>query len=400
MPVLVKFLIVFTIMIVLLRKKVNLGIVMLIDSVVLGLLFKMDIFKISQGILQGMFSYESLHLIGVLIFIMFLENTMRKEGHVEKILNSLEKLVGDYRVVMAILPAFIGLLPSAGGALFSAPMVQEASRENDVSPERKAFINYWYRHMWEYSFPLYPAILFTSEILDIELIILIKSMIVFSLAVVLLGIPFGFTNLHNNKRMQEDINRWPYFKELVNGIYPVVLIIVLYLLFKIDLLIDVGLIFLLLTLLNRYKLEDYKRVIKESFPFKIVFLIFGIMAFKNMLALTEALDILPGLFSQMGIPVVAVFFILPFFIGFLTGMSSAYVAITFPILAAFQESINLSAVSFAFVSGFAGVMLSPMHLCLLLSADYFKADLTKVLIRVAIPEALLVSLALVFYLIF
>lgn len=400
MPVLAKFLIVFTIMIVLLRKKVNLGIVMLIDSVVLGVLFRMDIFKIAQGILQGMFSYESLHLIGVLILIMFLENTMRKEGYLEKILNSLEKLVGDYRAVMAILPAFIGLLPSAGGALFSAPMVQEASRKNDVSPERKTFINYWYRHMWEYSFPLYPAILLTSEILDIELIILIKSMIVFSFAVVLLGIPFGFTNLRNNKIIKENINRWPYFKELLNGICPVVLIIVLYMLFKIDLLIDIGLVFLLLTLLNRYKLEDYKRLIKESFSFKIVFLIFGIMTFKNMLALTEALDVLPGLFSQMGIPVIAVFFILPFFIGFLTGMSSAYVAITFPILAAFQESINLSAISFAYVSGFAGVMLSPMHLCLLLSVNYFKADLTKVLIRVAIPEALLVSLALVFYFIF
>ena len=33
------------------------------------------------------------------------------------------------------------------------------------------------------------------------------------------------------------------------------------------------------------------------------------------------------------------------------------------------------AVTFAFASGFAGVMLSPTHLCLVLTLQYFKADM-------------------------
>ncbi|MBN1256962.1 MAG: DUF401 family protein, partial [Planctomycetes bacterium] len=69
---------------------------------------------------------------------------------------------------MAILPALVGLLPMPGGALFSAPLVEECDGEQGVQPIRKVIANYWYRHIWEYWWPLYPGVLLTIAISGLE----------------------------------------------------------------------------------------------------------------------------------------------------------------------------------------------------------------------------------------
>jgi hypothetical protein len=69
----------------------------------------------------------------------------------------------------------IGMLPSLGGAYFSAPMVKEATSGIHMSQEEKAFINYWFRHPWEYILPLYPGILLASAVSNIPLYNLMKA---------------------------------------------------------------------------------------------------------------------------------------------------------------------------------------------------------------------------------
>ncbi|GAF85582.1 unnamed protein product, partial [marine sediment metagenome] len=57
-----------------------------------------------------------------------------------------------------------------------------------------------------------------------------------------------------------------------------------------------------------------------------------------------------------------------------------YVGISFPLLLPILGSGNpdMVLVMFAYVSGFVGILLSPAHLCLFLTLDYFKADLRDV----------------------
>ena len=66
--------------------------------------------------------------------------------------------------------------------------------------------------------------------------------------------------------------------------------------------------------------------------------------------------------------------------------------IAFPFLLVTGD-INL--VMFYFVSGSAGQMLSPAHLCLLVTLDYFKADFLKTLRPIAFLEVILVAAAYV-----
>jgi hypothetical protein len=141
-------------------------------------------------------------------------------------------------------------------------------------------------------------------------------------------------------------------------------------------------------------------LVREAFSFDIVLLVVGVMIFNGVLEATGAVNALPGFFSSLNIPVEFIVFALPFIVGLLTGVTIAYVGVTFPILQVLVASGTLSPslVAFAFVSGFAGVMLSPAHLCLVLTIQHFRADFSRVYRMLILPESLIVAAAAAFYL--
>lgn len=394
--ILIKMIVIILLLVILIRRKVNLGLALTLDAAIMGFMFNLGFKKTLLSLFKGVFSFQTFELAGILVSILFLENIMRRKLFLEKMLTSLQNLVGDYRAVAAMIPPFIGLLPSAGGALFSAPLVQEAVGDNGLSPERKAFINYWFRHVWEYMFPLYPGVILASRIIDVDLGLYVKSMLPFTIAAVLVGIPVSF---YKTKR---GVNKSPntqskiyHFKNLLFGISPILFIIFMFFGLKVHLFIGIGITILALTLLYRYTLEDYKKLFIEAFSFKTLFLVLGVMVFKNMLVDSGVVEQLPAFLTQADVPVLLMFFLLPFTVGVLTGISTAYVAVTFPILAGLLPEINLSYMAFAYVSGFAGVMVTPIHLCMVFSANYYKAKLGSLMVRVMIPQFVLIAFAFI-----
>ncbi|MCK7476438.1 MAG: DUF401 family protein [Candidatus Moduliflexus flocculans] len=89
-------------------------------------------------------------------------------------------------------------------------------------------------------------------------------------------------------------------------------------------------------------------------------------------------------------------FAAPFIIGLLTGVNQAFVAISFPLLVPIigQGSPDMVLMTFAYVSGFCGILLSPAHLCLVLTADYFKAEMRDVYKILVWPVAAVFTVAL------
>jgi len=61
----------------------------------------------------------------------------------------------------------------------------------------------------------------------------------------------------------------------------------------------------------------------------------------------------------------------------ISSVTVGFVGITFPVLLPFivNDGANLYYIMFVFASGFAGVLLSPVHVCLILTKDYFQADI-------------------------
>ena len=111
-------------------------------------------------------SLQTIGLASIVGLILVMSRLMERSGNMTRLVERFSLLSRDARVVGAVMPALIGLLPMPGGALFSAPMVEASLHEHPVNEEQKTIINYWFRHVWEYWWPLYPGVVLAMALLD------------------------------------------------------------------------------------------------------------------------------------------------------------------------------------------------------------------------------------------
>ncbi len=364
----------FALIVILLRLRWNLGLVMLLGAVFLGSLYLIGPMRQARVMFDSSIDPVTINLVTGLVLIMVLENIIRKRGVLKRMMEAVVNVAGDRRIAMAVLPGVIGLLPSAGGAAFSAPMVQEAAADADMRPEHKAFVNYWFRHIWEYISPLYPGIVLAAAVTKTPINKLLVSQLPLPIALIVVGALLGFRGTAVRKIAgKRDRNE---FTTLFVTLLPITMSIILVVVFKLPLAIAMAVIVVSLFLFYRYTFSELWTTLRESVSLNVMLMVIGIMVFKGMLDASGAIESLPAFFRQSGLPTGVVLFALPFLVGLLTGLTVGFVGATFPILMAMMGGhLDPSAITFAFASGFAGVMLSPTHLCLLLTLQYFKADM-------------------------
>ena len=116
-----------------------------------------------------------------------------------------------------------------------------------------------------------------------------------------------------------------------------------------------------------------------------------ILFFIQLLDVTGVLGQVVESFKAAPLPTPVIIAGLSFLIGVLTGMSQGHVAIVMPIVALLAPAGSLDLVGVALVFGVGGQMITPTHVCLIVSLDYFKADFFKTLIPVIVAEAALLG---------
>ena len=149
---------------------------------------------------------------------------------------------------------------------------------------------------------------------------------------------------------------------------------------------------LLAGLLNRLSLQTWGDILRQGLSLRMALLVIGVMLFKRMIEATGAASAIPAAFASLGLPPQIVIFVVPFAVGLSTGMISAAVGISFPLLQPIivGNAVHLNYAVFAFVGGFMGMLLSPLHLCLALTKDYFQAQWGP-LYRMLVPSVAVVT---------
>ncbi|MGI1659230.1 MAG: DUF401 family protein [Desulfitobacterium sp.] len=405
-----KLLIVFVIMMILLWRKIPLVYVVIGASAVLAFLFGTDLPGFAKMVWDATKDPSTIEIEVILTLIMILELILRKQGYLERMLNALTSLIKDRRIVMAIIPAFIGLMPSAGGALFSAPLVEQAVGKS-VSAVNKTFINFYYRHIWEYFLPIYTGVLLVSNITGIPLPRVLMGLMPFGLLVILLGLPFLF-RIKVDEELAEVTEppqaatlkkgakgyRLKSIKDVFFSTLPVLAVVGL-VMAKAPITLAIAAVLIVLILKHRFTLSELLQIARKAIVIKTLVMIWGIMLFKQVMETVGSFDELPNLLGTLPVPEFLIFALIAFFISFLTGQTGSYIGIAFPVvMAATGGQVSLPLVTLVFMAGSAGTMLSPMHLCLSLTVDYFKSDINKVLRMLIIPESIIVGVAVLAYL--
>lgn len=394
---LLKTAVVLVLIIVLLRRKVSMAVVMPIGALVLGFIYFTPPLQFLKAAAVGVFSPKSLEMTLTLMLTMVMEHILRTTGMLKRMVSSLSTSVPDRRIVMAAMPAMIGMLPSPGGAVFSAPMVNEAAGDADIHPEQKALINYWYRHIWEYVSPLYPGIILAAGITGLSTQTLFVVNLPFALSVIGWGALFCFRGIGHGKPTIPSAGRKREFLIFLAMISPIMLALLLVVLFRVNAVLALGIAVLTLYGYHRYTPAMILKNLRESVSGKALFLVIGIMIFQEVLRTTGALGGISAFFAATRMPVHLLLFLIPFIAGLMTGLTVGYVGITFPLLLPLMgaSAPSPALVALAFGSGFAGVMLSPVHLCYVLTCDYFQVDIAKVYHRLFIPSALVMAAVLI-----
>lgn len=397
---LVKIGLLFCLIISLVLKKLDFWLTLVIGSVVLGLLFQMHVSGIGKVFLTTAVDPKMLKLAGALLLILLFSNLMEETGGLQKMLESFKGILRDLRIVVGLLPAIIGLVPLMGGAMVSAPMVVAASDELGLSREKRTFLNYWFRHIWEYVLPTYPGIVLTSAILGISIREISLVNLPLFLAAVVSGIVFGYKGVRKDEsscESRKNGNPGNAFCQLLKSLFPLIFALVLVIALKVDLFYSFALTIGVLWALYRISLRDMGRIVRKSISVEMVLMVLGVIFFQKMLEATEAIYVISTELSAIGFPTLLILISLPFIVGILTGVTIAFVGITFPILLPFfnSEGHFSTYLMLSYASGYCGVILSPTHLCLLMTTDYFKAELKGVYRLLWLPAGVVFCVGLV-----
>lgn len=398
MPDIVKITVIFALIVFLLRRKWEIGRVMLMASALLSALYLMppaDIFGAVRGALLGDVTIKlALALTSIKVF----ELILREKNVLARMMDASKAALKNKKAVIVSMPLLIGMLPSVGGAYFSAPMVEESTKGLKLSPEEKGFINYWYRHPWEYILPLYPGIVLASAVSGIEMRRLIAANLSYAVAIAVTGLLFSMKAAKGFYKETPELSKKGFLSML-----PIAVVLVLVVVFHVELHYALILSVAGLFAFFRYGARDIARALKHGLSGDVLILIAGIMLFKEIMESSGAVKNISDYLTMKGIPVLSTLFLLPLVSGLLTGLTIGFVGSTFPLLISLLAAHGVSgvsataAISFAFASGFIGVLLSPVHICFVLTREYFKADMWGIYKKTIPASAIILAVALIQY---
>jgi len=333
----------------------------------------------------------------------------------KRLLTNFQGLISNPRINLVVFPALIGLLPMPGGAIFSAPMVKELCKGTSLSPDMLSFINYWFRHIWECWWPLYPGVLLVVMLANINLWTFITVM--FPLTIVLFS--FGYLSVKelNQSNSLQDSKEHSSVVPFVTELTPILIVIFVGLGIGMALSFvfpeftvskETGLIIALCIATawiwrkNALSGTQIRKILFDPHILSMMYMVIAIFVFKGMMEGSRAVEAISNELRILHVPLILIVMALPFLVGGVVGITVAFVGTTFPIIIPLIHSFGEAQFIMAYImlaigSGFIGVLLSPLHICLLLSNQYFSTTLTAVYKHLWLPSLCFIASSFIYF---
>jgi len=373
-----KLLVILVAIVIALRRKVPVGVALFGAGPLTALLYRVPAGKLWEGYVELAGSERFLFLAGVVILITILGHLLKELGALDRLARACRQLYGGARTATVMLPLLVGLMPMPAGSLLSAPLVDNVLKDARYTPQFKCAANYWFRHLAEFSWPIYAGLILTEGITGMPIARVSLMQLPLSLMMILLGLVFFVRKVEPTRDADAALLK-PVLGILAT-IWPVLTAILLYGIFKIHLVLSVLIALVAVVAVERPAAKSVLASVKKGISYKLILLVYGILSFQSILEMSGGIESIPRLATVYNLPPELIIFLVCFSVGILTGMVSAYVGLGYTILAGFlyQPTLEPANIMLAYLSGFIGMMLSPTHLCLIFTIEYFGADLLRV----------------------
>ena len=354
------------------------GIVMALSKYELGIVLTLGAlgFAILAGVdfLQSLINVLTDLSIIALIIIPILGGIMEESG---LMMEMIQKMRISRKSSLMMIPALFGLLPVPGGALMSAPIVQQIDSEEDANI--KVSINVWYRHMLIMIYPISSALIIASKITNINLYILVLGLLPGLIVMWVIGYIMLVRNVSPYTEQGERDLKRAFLNLLPILIAPVFDFVgrTFFNFFVPELFLLLGLIISIWLALKfgKMKVSSVKPISKKMKIWRFPLIIFSMFIFLEVFVLSGA----PEEIASVDLSVFLLILI-GFLLGFGTGRIQLPISILLPIyLAQFTVPIMpLLDFIFIYTSIFLGYLITPLHPCVAYSTEYFKTDFIKV----------------------
>ncbi|GFH62276.1 MAG: DUF401 domain-containing protein [Candidatus Desulfovibrio kirbyi] len=383
-------------------KKWGLWRAILLGATTTGLLFGMNPLEIGLSLFRTAHEPKFLSICGIVACILLLSSVQEFTGQGQRLVTCLGPYMRSPRLRLIFFPALIGLLPMPGGAIFSCPMVRDMAKDSNMPDEGKALINYWFRHIWEIAWPLYPGYILACTLADIPITLLWR----YTCPIVLFNLVVGIacylrTPVMIMTETEQTETRPPLGAVLLEGL-PILTAIIgmpfYYLLFSrmgLNPAMEMNFILALLTAVavatvqTRLPLGKIPALLFSPGVFRMVLVIYTIYCFKDIVIAAHVVDSIAGATASLT-ALLCLFVLLPLVSGLLTGLMAGFVGTSFPLLMGLLWQMGfgddrLVWVLLALIAGNLGQMLSPIHVCFIVTAEFFKISLPRFWRRTVVP---------------
>ncbi|MEM2144898.1 MAG: DUF401 family protein [Candidatus Jordarchaeaceae archaeon] len=377
---------------VLLYKRVNLAITLNATALLLALL-ALDWQKIPKVIFNttDYCTVEGLQAIFVVLTtfgITFLSQLYNETGEIKRLSESLSKIVKNSKIISSVLPAIIGFLPVAGGALMSAPIVDAETEKLKLTPEKKTYVNLWFRHT---IFPVYPIsqlLITTAALTSVPMFLIILRQIPVVAVMIIVGYFIAFWKVPNIKSQEKSeesrlrLNLHKFFVSFSPILATIVVVVALgsagFNLSKqgFDVLIATLIGILISIIISKANSKVLAKPLKNKGIYEITIAVYGAFLLRNVIKAAGVSEVFNTLVSSGNVNVVALLTIIPGVLGFLTGSPLAGVSISVSIMEGVVQFLP-SVASLIYMSAYLGYIIAPTHLCFTFTAEYFKCSLGK-----------------------
>ncbi len=389
-----KLIITFICILVMLRLHVALWKTIVAGGIVIALLTGLPLAQWPALPLQTLAS-SGLIIMEVMLFgILLLSGIQEATGQSRRLVDGLERYLHWPRIRLIVFPALVGLLPMPGGALFSCPMLDAAAHGLNISPQRKTLINYWFRHIWELAWPLYPGYILVSSLLGLPLLALLKYTAPLVLFSFLTGWFFYMRDIDvtTPKAAQpaEAAEKRAGLGHLLYESLPLIITIggaaVFGFIFEISglqlpsqasFMASLTLAIIVAAWQGRGKFKkSFRQIALSKSSLNLLLLVYTIYLFKDVIGASGIVGDMSHI-SGNRLLICSLFVLLPLVCGMLTGIMVGYVGACFPILIGILAETGMQAetlplIVLAVISGNVGQLITPLHVCIVVSCQYYK----------------------------
>jgi len=199
-----------------------------------------------------------------------------------------------------------------------------------------------------------------------------------------------------------------YFKNLVKFLYftsPIILSVlgVFVLGIKFHYSLALGILWLvgiqeIDLLMNKGERKNVLKLIPKGISIKMLLAIFGIMYFKNIVGSLDALNATLNSFINSGFPIEVIIFLSAALISYTLASTQPGIAILFPLILPLASTMDMKLLygMFIYVSAFMFYYASPLHMCQVLTLEYFDVSIKKLYknYKVILPVVYVVMIAM------